>query len=320
MKRFNTLFKEKYKLTPTFFRKEIKNKKSNEITIKIGYKNPYDYDGILKFLGSRTIEGVEKVENGIYIRTMTISKKPKIHQGFIKISHDKKKSCLNLNISEELLEVLPEVIAKIKNQFDIYSDPNHIYESLKSINDIKPGMFEKGTRIPGGIDDFEICVRAIIGQLVSVKSARTTLKKIVEIFGDKMNYEGKEMYLFPTADKFLKTETINKLRSLGVTKIKTNAIKGIAEYLINHNTNFNDCLDPSEEIKNLMKIKGIGKWTAEYISMRSMKNTNILLDTDYGIKKVFAKYPKLLNKKLQAKWNPWKTYITIGLWNYLEKM
>lgn len=69
-----------------------------------------------------------------------------------------------------------------------------------------------------------------------------------------------------------------------------------------------------------MKIKGIGNWTAEYISMRTMKNTNVLLDTDYGIKKVFEKYPKLQNKELQETWNPWKTYITVGLWNYLEQM
>ncbi|EHO83315.1 hypothetical protein HMPREF0380_01404 [Eubacterium infirmum F0142] len=80
-------------------------------------------------------------------------------------------------ISEELLKVLPEVIAKIKNQFDIYSELNGIYEKLKSINDVAPGLFIKGTGILGGIDDFESCVRAIIGQLVSVKSAKNNIKK-----------------------------------------------------------------------------------------------------------------------------------------------
>lgn len=322
IKRFNTLFKEKYKLTPTSFRKESKNKKSDEIVIKIGYKNPYDYDGILKFFALRTIEGIEKIENKVYIRTIQINKHNKTYCGVIKISNDKKKNCLNLTITEELLKVLPEVITKIKNQFDIYSEPNRIYESLKGINDISSGLFIKGTRMPGGIDDFEICVRAIIGQLVSVKSARATLRKIVENFGDKINYEGKEMYLFPTSDKFLNLdkEITNILGPLGITKTKAYAIKGIAEYLVNNNINFNDCLDPNEEINNLMKIKGIGKWTAEYISMRTMKNTNILLDTDYGIKKVFEKYPKLQNKELQETWNPWKTYITVGLWNYLEQM
>lgn len=322
VKRFNTLFKEKYKLTPTSFRKESKPKKSDEIIIKIGYKTPYRFDGILNFLGLRTIEGVEKIKNKAYIRTIQIIKNNNKYRGVIKISNDKKKSCLNLSISEELLKVLPEVITKVKNQFDIYSEPNRVYENLRGINEIASGLFEKGTRIPGGIDDFEMCVRAIIGQLVSVKSARTTLRKIVEKFGDKIKYEGEEMYLFPTANKFinLDTEITNILGPLGITKTKAYAIKGIAEYLLKNNISFNDCLDPNEEIKNLIKIKGIGKWTAEYISMRTMKNTNILLDTDYGVKKVFEKYPKLQDKKLQEKWNPWKTYITIGLWNYLEQM
>ena len=322
VKRFNTLFKEKYKLTPTSFRKESKTQKSDEIIIKIGYKNPYNFDGILNFLGSRTIEGIEKIENKVYIRTIQISKNKRIYSGVIKVSNDKKKSCLNLSISEELLKVLPEVITKVKNQFDIYAEPNRIYESLKEINNIAKNLFIKGTRIPGGVEDFEICVRAIIGQLVSVKSARTTLRKIVEKFGDKINIDGEEMYLFPTADKFLNLDEdiTNILGPLGITKTKANAIKGIAQYLLKNNINFNDCLNPNKEINNLMKIKGIGKWTAEYISMRTMKNTNILLDTDYGIKKVFEKYPKLQNKELQETWNPWKTYITIGLWNYLEQM
>ena len=131
----------------------------------------------MKFLELRTIEGVEKNENQTYIRTIRINKKQERHKGAIKISNDKKKSCLNLCISEELLKVLPEVIAKIKNQFDIYSELNGIYEKLKSINDVAPGLFIKGTGILGGIDDFESCVRAIIGQLVSVKSAKNNIKK-----------------------------------------------------------------------------------------------------------------------------------------------
>lgn len=177
IKRFNTLFKEKYKLTPTSFRKESKNKEAEEILIKIGYKKPYDYEGILKILSARIIDGVEKVENKEYIRTIQITKQDKRYCGMIKISNDKNKNCLNLMITEELLKVLPEVIAKVKNLFDIYIDPNLIYEALKSINEINPNLFVRGTRIPGGVDDFEIGVRAIIGQLVSVKAARTTLKK-----------------------------------------------------------------------------------------------------------------------------------------------
>ena len=120
------------------------------------------------------------------------------------------------------------------------------------------------------------------------------------------------MLLFPAVDRFLNlyVEITDILGPVGVTKTKAYAIKGVAEYLSENNVNFNDCLNPSEEIKSLMKIKGIGKWTAEYISMRAMKLRN---------KKVFEKHPELLNKELQERWNPWKTYITIGLWNYLEK-
>ena len=108
-----------------------------------------------------------------------------------------------LTITDELLKVLPEIITKIKNQFDIYAEPNNIYESIKGINNIVPGLFIKGTRIPGCINDFKICVRAIIGQLVSVKLARTILKRIIEIFDDKIKYNEEDLYLFSAPEKFL---------------------------------------------------------------------------------------------------------------------
>ena len=119
-----------------------------------------------------------------------------------------------LTITDELLKVLPEIITKIKKQFDIYAEPNNIYESIKGINNIVPGLFIKGTRIPGCINDFKICVRAIIGQLVSVKLARTILKRIIEIYNEE------DLYLFPAPEKFLNlnNEITNMLDSFRITQ------------------------------------------------------------------------------------------------------
>ncbi len=321
IRRFNTLFKEKYKLTPTSFRKKSAITKINDIVIKIGYKKPYDFANILHFLALRAIDGIEKVNTHQYIRTIQIVKSKQKYSGMIKVVNDAQKGCLNITITESLLPVLPEVITKIKNLFDIYCEPNTIYENLKSINDIIPDVLIKGIRIPGSIDDFEICVRAIIGQLVSIKAAKTTLKKLVENFGEVIEDHGNKMYVFPTKDQFAncQTEITNILGPLGITKTKAYAIEGIAKYLTD-NISFSDCLNPNAEIKKIMQIKGIGKWTAEYISMRAMRNTNVLLDTDYAIKKIFNLYPLLQEKTIQEKWNPWKTYITISLWNYLETL
>ena len=315
IRRFNTLFKEKYHLTPSSFRKKAAGKVPGEIIVKVGYRKPFLYEPLLKFIADRTIEGMEKVEKGVYTRTISIRKGNKKYSGLLHISNNEKKSCLNLTISEGLLPVLPELMAKVKNQFDLYASPEEIYEGLSPINTVVPGAFPKGTRIPGSMDDFEICVRAVIGQLVSVKGARTTLKKFVETFGEKLPEDN--MYLFPTCDQFAghAADITEMLGPLGITKMKAYAIEGAARYLMENPGPFRDSPDVERKIRDLMAIKGIGPWTAEYISMRTMQNTNILLDRDYGIKKMMDAFPALKDKKLQESWNPWKTYITVGLWN-----
>jgi AraC family transcriptional regulator of adaptative response / DNA-3-methyladenine glycosylase II len=313
VRRFNTLFKKKYNLTPTSFRKKAAGKVPGEITVKVGYRKPFLYEPLLKFIADRAIEGMEKVEKGVYTRTISIRKGNKKYSGLLHISNNEKKSCLHLTISESLLPVLPELMAKVKNQFDLYASPEEIYEGLSPVNDIVPGAFVKGTRIPGSMDDFEICVRAIIGQLVSVKGARTTLRKFVEAFGEKTG----DWYLFPTCEQFAghESDITEMLGPLGITKMKACAIEGVARYLMENPGPFRDTLDVESKIKDLMEIRGIGKWTAEYISMRTMQNTNILLDKDYGIRKMLEAYPALEDKELQESWNPWKTYVTVGLWN-----
>ena len=207
LRRFNDVFKKQYNLTPSHFRKEVSesnSNKNNDITIKIGYHSPYRYNDLLKFLECRAIDGVEKIEKGKYYRTIRIKKNNEYITGYIIVSNNEKKSEINLTISDTLLKVLPQVIGKVKNLFDLNCEPYSIYDNAKNINKTIPNSFLIGTRIPGSIDDFEICVRAVIGQLVSIKSACTLLQRITEKFGNKINtnIEGLD-YLFPTPEDIL---------------------------------------------------------------------------------------------------------------------
>lgn len=204
LRRFNDVFKKQYNLTPSHFRKEINENSANrnkDITIKVGYHLPYKYNDILNFLKSRAIYGVEK---GKYYRTIRIRKNNEYITGYIIVSNDEKKSEINLTISDTLLKVLPQVIGKVKNLFDLNSEPYSIYETLKDVNKKIPNSFLIGTRIPGSIDDFEICVRAVIGQLISVKSACTMLQRITENIGNKINTNIAGLdYIFPTPEDIL---------------------------------------------------------------------------------------------------------------------
>ncbi len=208
LRRFNEVFKRQYNLAPSHFRKEVKhqNTKGNkDITIKIGYHLPYRYNDILNFLKSRAIDGIEKIEKDKYYRTIRIKKNNEYITGYIIVSNNEKKSAIDLTISDTLLKVLPQVIGRVKNLFDLNCEPHSIYETLKDVNETIPNSFLIGTRIPGSIDDFEISARAVIGQLVSVKSATTLLQRITEKIGNKVNtnIDGLD-YLFPIPEDVLK--------------------------------------------------------------------------------------------------------------------
>lgn len=105
--------------------------------------------------------------------------------------------------------------------------------------------------------------------------------------------------------------------TLGVTKVKSNAIKELAKFFISQKTDFSNCIDTKFEMKKLLEIKGIGEWTAKYIAMRSMNDTDILLDSDYAVKKIIEKYS--INLTEFEKYKPFRSYITVGIWNLLAK-
>ncbi len=323
LRRFNDLFKRQYSLAPSHFRKEVKhqNTKGNkDITIKIGYHLPYRYNDILNFLKSRAIYGIEKIEKGKYYRTVRIKKNNEYITGYIIVSNNEKKSAIDLTISDTLLKVLPQVIGKVKNLFDLNCEPYSIYETLKDVNKTISNSFLIGTRIPGSIDDFEICVRAVIGQLVSVKSATTLLRRMTEKIGNKINTNINGLdYLFPTPEDILKIKDYisDVLGPLGITKTKSNVIKELAILFTSQRVDFSNCIDTKAEMKRLLDIKGIGEWTAKYIAMRTMNDTDILLDSDYAIKKIMENYK--LNITVFEKYKPFRSYITIGIWNSLEE-
>ena len=323
LRRFNDIFQKQYKITPSYFRQKDRKTKNrnNEITITIGYHPPCRYEEILNFLKKRMISGIEKISNNKYYRTISIKKKDGYVSGYIIIENNAKKNVINLTISDTLLKVLPQVIGKVKKLLDLSSDPYSIYESVKEINNIIPNSFLIGTRVVGSIDDFETCVRAVIGQLVSVKSATTFLKRITEELGTKIetNIEGLE-YVFPVPENIyeLGDNIQNILGELGITKVKSTAIKELAKSFVEEKIDFNNCSNSKNEIDKLVKIKGIGKWTAEYIAMRTMNDTDILLDTDYAVKKLMKEYD-IQKSEVFDKFKPLRSYITFGIWNLLKE-
>lgn len=323
LRRFNDSFKNHYNLTPTDLRKRMSSeiKERSEIIVYLGYRPPYRWEEMLRFLDARTIPGVDLVKDNMYWRTVHILNSKKDHiYGFIKVGNHAAKNALGITLSESLLPVLPQVLARIKNMFDLYCEPETVYQALLSMNEIRCGLCVPGIRLPGCFDTFEMSIRAILGQQITVKAASTIAGRIVNTFGTpaQTGIDGLT-HVFPAPEILLALEEplAQHLGPLGVISSRSRTIAALAKAFVEKQINFGFCPDPEEEINKLLTIHGIGNWTAQYIAMRTMAWPDAFLETDVGIKKALPGHSSKELLQIAEKWRPWRSYAIINLWNSL---
>ena len=324
MRQFNTLFKKRYRLSPTGLRRQTSGgrKQEDNITINLGYRPPYPWEQMLNFLAVRAISGVESVKDGKYFRTVHLVTAEQKHiYGWISVADCSEKNMLSATISTSLLPLLPQVLARIRHLFDLCCDPDAIYEVLSDMNTIRPNICVLGTRLPGCFNSFELTVRAVLGQQITVKAARTLAARFVKAFGTPVQTEIDGLtHTFPQpADIIdLNGEISSHLGPLGIISARAKTILELAHTFISGDIKFDLCAQPEAEIKKLMNISGIGNWTAQYIAMRTMGWPDAFLETDAGIKKALPTFSSKEMLTTAEAWRPWRSYATINLWNSLN--
>lgn len=323
LRRFNDLFKKQYRLSPTSLRKQAVGQKDNEgrITLTLAYRPPYQWRQMIDFLAQRAIPGVEAVDENGYLRTVHyVTGEGKHIYGWIQVGHRPEKNALTLTASSSILPALPHVLARVRHLFDLYCYPDAVYETLAVMNGIRPGLCVPGTRLPGCFEPFEMITRAVLGQQITVKAARTLAERLAAAYGTPMETGRPGLtHSFPAAEDIaaLGEDIADHLGPLGVTRARSRTILNLAQKIAGGEIDFSLCVQPEDEIKKLMLIPGIGAWTAHYIAMRAMGWPDAFPHTDYGVKKALA--PLSGNEILKAAeaWRPWRSYATINLWNSL---
>jgi AraC family transcriptional regulator of adaptative response / DNA-3-methyladenine glycosylase II len=323
LRRFNDVFKKHYHLSPTALRKRISQQQltDSNITLALGYRPPYRWQEMLNFLADRAINGVDKIENGQYMRTVHIvTAEGQRLYGWIRVGHRPQKNLLTVTASESLLPALPQVLARVRQLFDLHCDPDAVYETLRAMNAIRPNLCVLGTRVPGCFDPFEMAVRAVLGQQITVKAASTLATRIVKTFGSPIQtgIEGLT-HTFPTPEEILALPgpIEHHLGPLGVISSRSQTIYALAQAMTEGEIHFDLYGQPEEEMKKLTAIRGIGNWTAQYIAMRAMAWPDAFLETDVGVKKALQPYPPKTLLQMAEAWRPWRSYATVNLWNSL---
>jgi AraC family transcriptional regulator of adaptative response / DNA-3-methyladenine glycosylase II len=302
IRRFNDAFKIRFQQPPQSFRKAPTSK--GIVRFQLSYRPPYPWDNMLHFMANRTIAEVECVKENSYQRLISFGKTRGWFQAKL-IPNNKIEFEVKLNQDANLLEL----IARLKNIFDLDADPMAIENDLKKDKILKPFLAKYSIlRIPGCWDGFEIAVRAIVGQRISVKAARAVLNKIVLTAGEAQTFDPSLQFtrFFPTPQNILTAD----LSKVGLTTSKIQTLQSLAKAMEDKTIMLDgtQCFD--ETCKKLLSIKGIGLWTVEYIALRALKNPDAFPETDLELQKKIKRYQ--FNPEV---WKPWRAYGAILLWN-----
>ncbi len=300
IRRFNATFQSLYERTPT----ELRNARSNisnrsqrsnasgDYTFHIGYRPPYDWKSILEFLSARAIPGVESVSDNEYRRTISLDGKA----GVITVRESRGNN-LELQIRYPDPSALFRIVERVRRIFDVGADPAAIARRLQSDARLKPVLrAHPGLRVPGCWDGFEMSVRAILGQQVSVKGASTIAGRVASEFGTAV--EGGVS--FPSADKLVDSD----LTRVGVTRQRASSIRDLAQSVASNEIRFDAAIEPDEFERRITTIKGVGAWTAQYIAMR-LGEPDAFPGTDLYLRKAANDHES---------WRPWRAYAAMYIW------
>lgn len=323
LRRFNALFRQQYGLNPMRFRNHLHapGEEDKTFTVALGYRPPLDWDALLGFLESRTIEGVEKVQDGAYYRTVGLRVNDRLLTGWLKAQPDADNCRLLLTGPATLAPALPHLIARIRRLFDLDCTPEQMAPVLSRADAPLPDLYRPGVRLPGCFDPFEMAVRAVLGQQITVKAARTLAGRLATAYGTPVETPWPELrVLFPSAAALtaLPAPIGDRLGPLGVTGARSRTILALAEALSDDSLELSPLTDPAACRHKLMSLPGIGPWTAEYITMRALSWPDAFPHTDYGVRKALEGRSDAEILALAEPYRPWRAYLTLLLWQSLK--
>lgn len=323
-RRMNTLFRTKYDLTPEDFRRTTGTGReaAGTLTLSLAYRPPFAWETLLKFLETRAIPGVEQVAASRYQRTVAITRQGTTHRGWISVANSPERDLVALTISSSLFPVINQVLARVRFMFDLNCTPAEIQAKLGFMQIGGKPVFEPGLRVPGCFDPFEMTVRAILGQQITVRAARTIVTRLATRLGESVATPFKELTVtFPSVERIcaLEQPVADQLGPLGVTGARARSIRALAEAMQQGTIRLGPGADPEREMANLATLPGFGPWTVQYLAMRALGWPDAFPHTDYGVKKALASLPAGDIQAWAQKWAPWRSYATMSLWNHLTE-
>ncbi|ROZ64576.1 DNA-3-methyladenine glycosylase 2 family protein [Ramlibacter sp. WS9] len=315
VRRFNAAFVEHYGLNPTRLRREGASRPAEGMAIRLGYRPPYDVQAMLGFFGKRAIHGIEFVDapQGRMARTFSVEAAGQWHRGWIAAEFDEARHQLVLRVSDSLRGVLPLVIHRLRATLDLDADPH-------AINAVLHESFPQGDglRVPGAMSGYELAVRAVLGQQITVAAARTLAQRMVDRFGEPVETPFAQLTRSFPEPAMLAAASGDALGQLGIVKQRQAAIVAIAQAVADKRLQLHGGADVQSTVEALKQLPGIGDWTAQYIAMRALRWPDAFPAGDVALHKALGVQgkpnPARAAQDASMAWKPWRSYAVIRAW------
>jgi AraC family transcriptional regulator of adaptative response / DNA-3-methyladenine glycosylase II len=315
VRRFNTLFRARYGLAPGEIRRAQAVSTAKEmITLRLAYRPPFAWRQILDFIAAHASAGVEAVADNAYLRSVRIEK----HSGWVKVECAPEENCLLVSLPTTLAPVLMKVLARVRHLFDLDANPQMIAEQLATDARLAPLIEKaKGLRVPGGWDGFEIAVRTILGQQISVRGANTLAARLAAKFSKPIATPYETITLLSPDAETLAAATPAEIASIGLTQKRAATVHRLACEVAEGRLKLDASADPFAALDALKALPGIGDWTAQYLVMRALHWPDAFPAGDLALRKLAVQGRVLSEKELiqfSEPWRPWRAYAAMYLW------
>lgn len=308
IRRFNAAFAAHYGLAPGAMRRagtQAERSADGTISVRLGFRPPYDTIGMQAFMARHALRGAETGEGDWFASTLRIG----THTGWIRWHFDDARSQLHLSVGESLATVLPIVIARVRALLDLDAEPMAINALL---HDVFPSS--DGSRVPGTLDGFELAVRAILGQQITVAAARTVGGRLVEAFGEPVAtpIAGLDR-LFPTPEAIASASS-DALGQIGIVRQRQGAMHALANEVRSGRLALHPGADVPSTLAALQALPGIGDWTAQYIAMRALRWPDAFPAGDVALQKAMGVTTARAATEASLAWRPWRSYAVLRAW------
>jgi AraC family transcriptional regulator of adaptative response / DNA-3-methyladenine glycosylase II len=317
LRRFNHSFRTRYRLAPSQLRRQSGSGGGgaadvDAITLRLSYRPPLHWEALAGFLAGRGAAGVEAFEGGRYVRALTFRGR----SGWLALEPLSSEPALRFTVSASLLPVLTPLLARVRALLDLDANPVSVDTHLSADARLRTLVARsRGLRVPGTLDGFELALRAVLGQQVSVRAATTLFGRFADAFGTPIAVAQHAALTRSGPDPARVAEaSLDRVAALGLPRTRALTVKALARAVASGELRLEPGVDSARAIAQLCELPGIGDWTAQYVAMRALRDADAFPASDLGVLRALGVTRARDAIAIAESWRPWRAYAVMHLW------